>query len=81
MAFSGKLIDLKHFLINDTETFNQEGTMNTLKVNSKTFEDEMFIGSVFCSDLSGSQKVLIHNQQKRNAKMLNERFGITTNLE
>ena len=50
MAFSGKLIDLKHFLITNTETLNQEGALNTLKVDSKMFEDEMFIGSVFCSD-------------------------------
>ena len=81
MAFSGKLIDLKHFLINNTETFNQEGALNTMKVDSKTLEDEMFIGSIFCSDLSGNQKVLIHNQQKQDIKMLKERFGITTNHE
>ena len=78
MAFSGKLIDLKHFLITNTETLNQEGALNTLKVDSKMFEDEMFIGSVFCSDLSSSQKVMIHNQQKQDIKMLNERFGIAT---
>jgi hypothetical protein len=58
-----------------------EEEINNIDISSKTFEDEMFIGSVFCSDLSGGLRILVNNQQKLNIKMLNERFGMATNQE
>lgn len=81
MAFSERLINLRHCFRNNTEAFNKKGATNPLKVGSEMFEDEMFIGSIFCSDLSGSQKVLVRNQQKQDVKKLYERFGMATNHE
>jgi len=81
MAFSGRLINLKTLLKNNLQAFDQEAVLNTVNIDSKSFEDEMFIGSVFCSDLSGSLKVSIHNKQKQDLIVLNKRFGIATNHE
>ena len=77
MPFSGRLINLKHFLKNNLEAFIPEEEINSINIGSETFEDEMFIGSVFCSDLSCGQKILVNNQQDKNTKILNERFGMT----
>ncbi len=40
------------------EAFFKEEEINTINIVSETFEDEMFIGSVFCSDLSCGQKII-----------------------
>ena len=73
MSFSERFIDLKHFFKNNTEAFNQEGAFNTLKVGSVMFEDEMFIGSAFGSDLRNAKK---HNQE--NIDAFYKRIGIAT---
>lgn len=81
MAFSGRLINLRHILKNNIEAFIPEKEINAINIGSETLEDEMFIGSVFCSDLLCSQKILANKQQEQNAKTLNERFGMTTDHE
>ncbi len=53
----------------------------TMKMGSEMVEDEMFIGSVFCNVLSGSQKKSEGTQHNQDIKLQNERFGIATNHE
>lgn len=81
MAFNGRPINLRHFIKSNMEAFFKEEEINTIHLVSETFEDEMFIGSVFCSDLSGNQKILMNMQQEQNTKKLNERFGMVTDHE
>lgn len=81
MAFNGRPINLRHFIKSNKEAFFKEEEINTINIVSDTFEDEMFIGSVFCSDLSGTQKILANKQQEQNTKILNEQFGMVTDHE
>ena len=81
MTLNGRLFSLRHFLKNNLEAFKPEEEINTLDISSGPIEDEMFIGSVFCSDLSGGLRILVNNQQKLNIKMLNERLGVAPNHE
>jgi len=82
MTFSERLIMLIHSIKNNNiEASIREKEINTLNIGLEMFEDEMFIGSVFCCDLSGNQKIVLNNQQKLYTNRLNERFGIATNHE
>jgi len=81
MAISGRLLHLKHFFKNNIEVFIPEEEINAINMGSETFEDEMFIGSVFCSDLSCGQKIWANKQQAQNTKIRNERFGMINEQE
>lgn len=81
MAFNERPINLRHFIKSNMEAFFKVEEINTINIVSDTFEDEMFIGSVFCSDLSYGQKISANNQQDQNTKLLNERFGMVTDHE
>ncbi|MGB5498235.1 MAG: hypothetical protein WBM77_04860 [Maribacter sp.] len=81
MAFNARPINPKHFIKSNMEAFFKEEEINTIHLVSETFGDEMFIGSVFCSDLPGNQKIMANKQQEQNIKILNERFGMVIDNE
>lgn len=81
MTLNGRLFSLRYFLKNNLEAFKPEQEINTIDISSGTFEDDMFIGSIFSSDLSGRQKILGCSQQDKDIKKRIERLGIATNDE
>ena len=81
MVFKGRRRNKRQFLKNNMGACIPEERIKTINMGSGVIEDEMFIGSVFCSDLSKSQKVLVNHQQNQNTKMHYERFGMATKPE
>jgi len=57
MVLSERLSNLITSFKKKLEALDQEEILIPVNVDSKRFEDELFIGSVFCGDLSGSQKI------------------------
>lgn len=69
-----KLIDLKHFIKNKLDATSTYHKTNDGKIiGSEIFNEEMFIGSAFGSDLRNAKK---HNQE--NIDAFYKRIGIAT---
>ncbi len=77
MPLHMKLIDLKQFIKNKlyvTSTYHK--TIDGKIIGSEIFNEEMFIGSAFGSDLRNTKK---YNQE--NIDVFYKRIGITTSKE
>ncbi|MGB5668879.1 MAG: hypothetical protein WBM53_18730 [Maribacter sp.] len=77
MPLREKLINLKYFVKNNKDLYNANQNRNYIRIGLEEFEESMFIGSIFCSDLSSNQKkevTVAQNSPIVNA--FNRRYGV-----
>lgn len=82
MPLQEKLIKLKHLIKSNKTLYNSYKNTYSKRFGIEEFEESMFIGSIFCSDLSSNQKKEVTVAQ--NSPIVNafiRRYGVITNDE
>lgn len=82
MPLQEKLIKLKHLIKSNKALYNSYKNTYSKRFGFEEFEETMFIGSIFCSDLSSNKKMEVTVAQNSPiVNAFNRRYGVIINDE